>query len=330
MLAAFELASRCLPDYSNKFSRKDFTLPQLFACLAAKEHLKRSYRGAAALLADCPHWLRDIGLAYAPDHNTLCRAAKFLLAACRVSRLLDAAAAWAARARILGLSRKPLALDSTCFESRHVSRHYERRCKESKESRKEAGAGAGAGAGAKGRRPARGRGSGEKARRRGIRHATRRMPKLALGVSSRSHLILSARASTGAGGDQPHFGPLALDAWRRVPHRSFTVVADAGFDSEPNHRVARHDMGLRSVIPPDIGRPRKDGGPPGGRWRGHMKRQLATKDGRRRSGYTQRWQVETVNSMMKRNLGSALSGKTAWSRKRDMRLKVLTHDLMVL
>ncbi len=61
-----------------------------------------------------------------------------------------------------------------------------------------------------------------------------------------------------------------------------------------------------------------------------MGRLLATTESRRRCGYTQRWQVETVNSMMKRNLGSALSGKTAWSRKRDMRLKALTHDLMVL
>jgi hypothetical protein len=46
-------------------------------------------------------------------------------------------------------------------------------------------------------------------------------------------------------------------------------------------------------------------------------------------GYTQRWQSETVHSMMKRTLGSELRGKTAWSQKRDMALKALTHDLMV-
>jgi hypothetical protein len=34
--------------------------------------------------------------------------------------------------------------------------------------------------------------------------------------------------------------------------------------------------------------------------------------------------------MMKRNLGSELRGKTAHSRKRDMRLKTLVHDLMVV
>jgi hypothetical protein len=89
-------------------------------------------------------------------------------------------------------------------------------------------------------------------------------------------------------------------------------------------------MGPRSLIPPDIGRPRADGGPPGGRWRRHVKRLLGTRAGRKRSGYTRRWQVETVNSMMKRNLGSALAGKTAWSRRRDMLLKAIVHDLMVL
>ena len=42
------------------------------------------------------------------------------------------------------------------------------------------------------------------------------------------------------------------------------------------------------------------------------------------------WEIETLNSKMKRNLGSELRGKTADSRKRDMLLKVLVHDLMVL
>ena len=128
MRVAYLLASQSLPAYTCKFSRHDYTLPQLFACLAVKELLKRSYRGAEAVLADADGWLRDVGLARAPDHNTLQRAAAFLLRACRIGRLLDRVAHWAAVARILGLSQKPLAVDSTTYESHHVSRHYERRC----------------------------------------------------------------------------------------------------------------------------------------------------------------------------------------------------------
>ena len=140
MRAAFELASGSLPDYSSKFSRRDgFTLPQLFACSVVKEHLRRSYRGAGALLRDCDAWLKDVGLRRAPDHNTLCRAAKFLLKACRVGKPLDAVARWAALARILGLSTRPLAVDSTSYESHHVSRHDERRCHETRRRRRAKG-----------------------------------------------------------------------------------------------------------------------------------------------------------------------------------------------
>src|SRR5258705_1911769 len=128
MRVAYHLASRSLSEYSSKFSRHDFTLPQLFACLAVKELLKRSYRGAEAVLRDCPDWLADVGMAKAPDHNTLQRAAAFLLKACRVSELLDTVAGWAAEARLLGLSTHPLAVDSTTYEPHHVSRHYKRRC----------------------------------------------------------------------------------------------------------------------------------------------------------------------------------------------------------
>jgi hypothetical protein len=82
------------------------------------------------------------------------------------------------------------------------------------------------------------------------------------------------------------------------------TVQDAGFDAEPNYRIARNDMGIISLTPPTSGRPSK--GPPGGKGRARMSRPLRTRRSRRRCGYTQRWQVETVNSMIKRNLGSAL------------------------
>jgi hypothetical protein len=325
MLLAYRLARDALPASSCKFSRRDFTLPQLLACLAAKEHLGRSYRGAEALLRDCGPWLRDVGLARVPDHNTLWRAAKFLLAKCRVESLLDAVARWAALARALGLSLKPLSVDSTYFEPRHVSRHYERRLRESRKARAAARSKAGPRAAEKSLRAGRKRG------RRLRSLALKRLPKLTLAAAGHRHLVLALAASTGVGSDCPHFAPVLYDAWRRVPNRRFKVAGDSGFDSEANHRLARRELNLLSLIPPDSGRPTKDPSqPPGGRWRRHMKALLATAESRRRCGYTQRWQCETVHSMIKRNLGSALRGRTAWSRKRDMALKVITHDLMIL
>ncbi|HWE94157.1 MAG TPA: hypothetical protein VG269_09355 [Tepidisphaeraceae bacterium] len=45
MLAAYHLAQDTLPEFSSKFSRRDFTSRQLFACLILKEFEKKDYRG---------------------------------------------------------------------------------------------------------------------------------------------------------------------------------------------------------------------------------------------------------------------------------------------
>src|SRR3954466_3565610 len=134
MRAAYHLASQSLPDHTSKFSRKDFTLPQLFACLVVKEQMKRSYRGAEALLRDCDNWLRDVGLSRAPDHNTLCRAAKFLLKACRGNRLPDpvprrgrGGGGGGGGGGLRGLQKNPGPFAPPCLGPRHASRHYERR-----------------------------------------------------------------------------------------------------------------------------------------------------------------------------------------------------------
>ena len=71
---AYHLAREVLPPHASRFSRKDFTRAQLFACLVLREHQKKSFRGVEALLIDSPTWLADIDLQKAPDHNTLCRA----------------------------------------------------------------------------------------------------------------------------------------------------------------------------------------------------------------------------------------------------------------
>ena len=113
-------------------------------------------------------------------------------------------------------------------------------------------------------------------------------------------------------------------AWRRA--KVAVVVADAGYDSEANHRIARQDMGVRSIIPPGIGRP--TGKPPAGRWRRHMANRFKRKADQ--TPYAQRNQSETVHSMMKRNLGSALRSRTPERQKKEMMLRVLVHNIMLL
>jgi hypothetical protein len=89
--AAYALATACVKEHRSKFSRRDFTGPQLFACLVLREHQKKSYRGVVALLQDCPEWCCDIGLKKVPDHNTLCRAHQQLVKPGVVEKMLDLA-----------------------------------------------------------------------------------------------------------------------------------------------------------------------------------------------------------------------------------------------
>ena len=308
MRAAYLLAALSLPNYSDKFSRHDFTLPQLFACLVIREHQKKSYRGAEELLRDSPDWLASIGMSRPPDHNTLWRAFNHLVKPGLVNSMLDQQVKWAEQRKLIKGRIKPVALDSSMFESHHVSRHFEKRQRQAEREKR------------KKQRKIRGKTAGDRRRSRVVRG----LPKLSLAVASSCHLILAARATTGGGGDQPFFEPLLLDAWRRANIK--IAVADAGYDSEPNHCIARHDMGVRSIIPPNAGRPTEK--QPLGRHRRSMKRRFQRKADKKY--YGQRWQAETVNSMIKRNLGSALRARTARRRSKELLLRVITHNVMIL
>jgi len=297
MRVAHELARGVLPKYFSKFSRHDFTVPQLFACLVVKEQQRKTYRDVEALLRDASHWCRNIGMRKVPDHNTLCRAFHALNLLRRAGRLLDRLTQWFAIAKQLGST---VAIDSSVYDTHHRSRHYEQRCRHYASQRKNT------------------------ANTRRSRSA-KRSPKLSVGVCTRCHLILSTRVRSGMGSDCRDFEPLLFDAWRRHP-RLRTVLADAGYDSEANHRIARLDMGVRSLIKSGAGRPSKK--PPGGYYRRLMGKRL--KGSQRGKPYGQRAQAETVNSMLKRNQGDALRARSPKARRNEQLLRVLTHNIALL
>ncbi len=198
-----------------------------------------------------------------------------------------------------------LAVDSTCHDVHHRSRHYERRCRHHNVG---------------------GRYDGSGDARRSA--SAKRTPKLSLGVDTRSHVILAAHARAGMCSDAPSFDGLLFDAWRRRGGRVKTVLADAGFDSENNHRIARHDMGVRSLIRTGVGRRPTDASkPPAGRYRRRMKWELAGSQAGKPFG--QRAQAETVMSMLKRNLGDALRARSPRNRRREHAFKAVVHDLML-
>lgn len=294
MTLAWQIGKACLPTYASKFSRHDFTLPQLFACLVLRQFYNLSYRKTQSLLTESPSWRRAIGMKRTPDHNTLCDAFDVIVRSEQLEKMMDLLVDAFENAGLLELDRKPLAIDSSCFESRHVSRHFERRRRD---------------------------GKSENALKTERSATVKKLPKLAIGVATACHLILSAWATTGAGSDHPHFESILFDAWRRAPVE--TVVADAGYDSETAHMLARDDMNLESIIPPRIGRPTLK--PPPTHYRNIMHETFDNKSVRKK--YGQRWQAETVNSMLKRNHGSALRARTPERREREMLLKAITHNI---
>jgi len=158
----------------------------------------------------------------------------------------------------------------------------------------------------------------------GERVQYRRFPKLTLLIDIDNHMILSMLRGRGPKPDIQELVPL-LDA---VP-KGITlhhVYADAGFDSEWNHTYAREEHGIITTIPPNHGRPSKNSQPPAGKYRRMMKETF----GLRKKHYGQRWQVETVNSMFKRNQGDNVSGQSYWSQQRELGLVALTHNVAIV
>ncbi len=72
--AVFEMANRHLPQYSSKFSRKDFTIPQHIAMLSFKTRTRQDYRDSCDLLQEMPEICNVLGIKKVPHFTTLGRA----------------------------------------------------------------------------------------------------------------------------------------------------------------------------------------------------------------------------------------------------------------
>ena len=172
-------------------------------------------------------------------------------------------------------------IDSTGFESHHVSQHFLHRKSQS-----------------------------------GCPVFARFHAKLTVTCDCSTHLILAIGTSRGPFPDSGGIQALMKNQITKVD----TLLADAGFDSEDNHQFLRTTCGVRSIIPPRIGRPTLK--PPTGYYRRQMRAYF------KRYGsttYGQRWQVETVFSMIKRNFGSSLSARSTHGRYRVSGTRSSSH-----
>lgn len=288
LLAAHAAAKEALPEYAHRNSPKRFTQHQLFACLVLKTFHKVDYRGIEAILADSPALREAIGMKRVPHFTTLHKAEMRLLKLASATRLLEATITLAIRAKCMKRRVLLAAVDGTGFETRHISSYYvsrRKRCQKGYETT-----------------------------------SYTRFPKAGILCDCASHMILSVVTGRGPGPDIKHFRK-ALSSVPDVVHVE-TILADAGYDSEASHVYAREDCGIRSIIPPKIGRPTAK--PPSGRWR----RVMATRFNKQK--YGQCWQYETVTSMIKRLLGSALRARTYWRQCREITLRAIALNVRIL
>ncbi len=146
--------------------------------------------------------------------------------------------------------------------------------------------------------------------------------KLEAAFDCASHLMIGVLTSRGPRPDVDRFVPLLDAALANVGIDA--ALADAGYDSEPNHRHARERQGVRSFIPAKHGRPTAK--LPSGRYRRRMKQLLNKHYGH----YGQRSQAESGFSMFKRRLGSTVQGRSYWSQCRELWLKAITYNIMLL
>jgi hypothetical protein len=250
-----------------------------------KNLLRTDYRGVVAYLKDSPTLLTALGLEHVPHFTTLHKAAQRLLISARARQLL------ASSVRLhLGRRRRvrSSAIDSTGLECSAASSYFVKRRTRVSEPWKTV-----------------------------IYH---RYAKLGVVCETTRHFILAWRVGRGPRPDVDEFRPLVAEAVRNA--RLSQVAADAGYDSEANHRFAREECGLRTIIPAKHGRPTTK--PAKGRYRRLMQTRFDL------LAYHTRSQVETVMSMIKRRQGAHVHGRNFHSQCRDLRLIALTHNVMIL
>jgi hypothetical protein len=156
-------------------------------------------------------------------------------------------------------------------------------------------------------------------------HYKSRYPKLSAVGDTANHLILGCVVDRGPTLDITEAQATVRET---VSHQPLgALLGDPGYEAEGFHRFCREELHIRSIIPTtDRGCPRADGQPHVAR--GHYRKLM--KAHFPKVLYGQRWQAETINSMLKRNFGSALRARYYHSQNREIRLRILTHDLGIL
>jgi Transposase DDE domain/Transposase domain (DUF772) len=212
---ALEVTKATVPRYRTKFSKQQFTQPQLLAILCLMRYEDWTYREAEVRLAEHRELRRALELRSVPDYTTLYRFLRRLDEAA-ITRALNEVVR---RMALPGSSRRTrAAVDGTGLSPGAISTFFVRRMYHHNQ------------------KPM----------------PWRHWLKWLIVVDLDLQLILAQKAHAGPTNDSSTLRPL-VDAAHAVSTLGL-VLADAEFDSELNHTHIRQQLGARSIIPAKRGK----------------------------------------------------------------------------
>src|SRR5215207_1038695 len=264
---AMGVLKETLPQFRTKFSKHIFSQPQLLAILCLMRYEDWTFREAEVRLKEHRELCEALELKKVPDHTTLYRFMR------RVDETLinEVLGATARRVRSGKTGEKStVAVDGTGLEATSVSRFFVNRQRD------------------------RGQGLEWKA-----------WCKWVVTVDVDRQVILSQLARPAPVNDCASLPALVSTANTVLPVG--TVLADAEFDSERNHRFCREQLGAMSIIPAKRGK--KTWNIKG------IRREM--RESFPRENYGKRAIVETVFSVVKRKLSAKAPGRTPETQRRQ-------------
>lgn len=305
---ALAVSKSVLPNHGSRFAPKTYTQPQLLACLLLKEYLRLDYRTAQEMLELSDALRSALELSRVPDHSTLWWFARHKLK----PELLRAVLEETVRCFECSLQRssdgkdtdegdlpkgddgasrnecptRVVALDSTGLFLSYSSRYFRWRTK----------------------------------RERGQRGWL----KWALALWVEPQMLVAQLVRPGPSGDFGDLVPLAESANSLLGFEQ--LLADAGYDSEANHRFCREVLGVESLIRAKARRSKTVVAK--APYRKEMYRVLDDPgDPVLREQYRQRWKVETTMSVAKRKWGESLSARREELQNAQLLLRGVTYNL---
>ena len=209
---AMDVATAIVPAYRSRFSKHQFTQPQLLAILCLMRYEDWTFREAEVRLREHAELRAVLRLSSVPDHTTVYR---FLrrLPDDTIDHVLGESVRRLRRSSRRGRRRACVAVDGTGLAQHAVSTYFIRRVEQH---------------------------AGGKTR---YKHFL----KWLIVVDVDRQIILAQRARQGPWCDTRALPGLVDAASRTMPIG--VVLADAEFDSEANHRHVRGTLGAHSVIP---------------------------------------------------------------------------------